>query len=339
MEQNKISLDGNKIDELIYASLTGVLSENESMKLESWLAENDENRLLYSKIKTYWADSNSSKNALREKVWNGLYNKIQEDSSIRKPRQFHSSRWAAAIAIFLVSLVLLYSYFGSQKKTMSKQVAIEYLEKTNPPGFKSTMKLPDGSTVKLNADSRLKIPNNFNVELREVILEGEAFFEIAKNESKPFIIHTGDVQTTVKGTSFNVNAFPETGQVVVAVVTGVVEVLNENKTSTINTLLLTPNEIAFYNKSNSELKKSIDYDKNILAWKDDKLVFSSAQFNEIVLTLERWYGVKFDIRKKVEMKKGFKGEYESETLKNILETVSYTGNFKFKIEGKKVIIY
>ncbi|MEQ9286372.1 MAG: FecR domain-containing protein [Cyclobacteriaceae bacterium] len=332
-------MDSTKIDELIYARLTGKLSGKESSKLDSWLAESDENGVLFDKIKIYWADSNVSKNALREKVWNGLYEKIREDSTRRKTKRFNLVPWAAAIATVLVSSVLVYSYFLAQEKPVNHQVAIEYLEKTNPPGFKSTMKLPDGSTVKLNADSRLKIPNNFNSETREVFLEGEAFFDIAKNEARPFIIHTGNIQTTVKGTSFNVNAYPETGQVAVAVVSGIVEVSNVDKASKVITLTLTPNEMASFNKSSSELKKSFDYDKNILAWKDDKLVFSGAQFNDIILTLERWYGVTFEIKKKVEMKKGFRGEYESETLKNILETVSYTGNFSFKIEGKKVTIY
>jgi ferric-dicitrate binding protein FerR (iron transport regulator) len=138
-----------------------------------------------------------------------------------------------SVAILFIPLLGLSAYFIAQTITLKSTQHIEIAEVFEAQGTQSRITLLDGSVVTLKDGSRLNLKNNFSGNTREITLEGEAFFEIAHNPKKPFIIHTGSVKTTVLGTSFSIKAIPGETSITVAVTEGKVKVEDGGKLSTI----------------------------------------------------------------------------------------------------------
>ena len=152
--------------------------------------------------------------------------------------------------------------------------------------------LADGSTVILSGESKLKYPSTFEgLKTREVYLEGQAFFDIKHISSKPFIVHTGNLETKVLGTAFNIKAFPDEDNITVTVKRGRVSVNDQNKVLGI----ITPNEQITYAKS--KIKSSIQTVKNesYLTWKQEDLLIDNLTISEAAKLLEDRYNVKIII--------------------------------------------
>jgi ferric-dicitrate binding protein FerR (iron transport regulator) len=152
--------------------------------------------------------------------------------------------------------------------------------------------LPDGTLVSLNSDTQLKYPKRFGKETREVTIEGEAFFEVKPNKNKPFIIHAGNAQIKVLGTSFNVSAYPRARLVEVIVETGKVQVSNKlTVTEQTNELILDPGDKGTLVYSSNALLKTTNQDPNFMAWKTNNLIFRATSLNEVLRNLEKVYKV------------------------------------------------
>lgn len=249
-----------------------------------------------------------------------------------KNRRLH---YAASITAFFV-LLTIGIWFMSNKSSQTEQkaiVATKMFKREIPKGKKSVVTLADGTKVKLNAGASFEFPESFsNSNERRVYLSGEAFFEVAKDTLKPFIIESNHITTTVLGTSFNLQE--ENGNVAVAVVTGKVKVSSAQENTAV---FLNPGEQAEYNyKSKNITKHKIDIE-SVTFWKDDIIYFHQSAFHEVVDRLENWYGVEFIIERKIKGK--FSGRFKSKSLNEVLLGLSYTTDFNFEIEKDKVTIY
>ena len=245
-------------------------------------------------------------------------------------------KWAASIAL-LIGMFWLYK-FESKKEVIVEDIT--YITKSTPLGQKLSIKLPDGSKVKLNSGSSITFPSNF-IKNREVQLTGEAFFEVERNEAFPFRVLTEKIAVKVVGTSFNVQSFTEEENVEVTVVTGKVMTYNNEDNSSSFEALLSPNEMISYRKSTGDyFKKTAENFK--LDWKDDILNFKDAEFTQIVEQLERWYGVKFVFPNKDNLKMPGKinATFVDEPLKEVLEGLKYSIKIEYTIDKKqnKVIV-
>ncbi|WP_020531151.1 FecR family protein [Flexithrix dorotheae] len=243
----------------------------------------------------------------------------------------------AASIVFILLAGVSYWYFSLPVEQI-QETTIAIIEKINPKGQNSTIKLKDGSVVRLNAESILRIPEQFKSDLREVELIGEAFFEVAKDSSRPFIIKTGNIKTKVLGTSFNIKSYPEDENVKIAVVTGKVMVGNLDSLETGEEVLLIPNQMATYHKSTRLFEKGSFNPDDVIAWKKGVIYFHEAGFEEIKEVLERWYGVEFRVKKQVDFGQGFTGRFEKESLETVLKGLSYAADFDFSIEKDIVLI-
>ncbi|MDN5214922.1 DUF4974 domain-containing protein [Fulvivirgaceae bacterium BMA12] len=247
---------------------------------------------------------------------------------------------AASIAVVLGLSFGLYQFYGSENVANTPDLA-QYIKRENPPGVKSVIALADGTKVTLNAASSLEFPKGFKGEERLVYLEGEAFFEVQKNPEKPFIVITNKIATTALGTSFNIHAFPDKKQINVFLVEGKVKVeafedLDQQQKT--KETFLAPGEQVIYKKDKQALKKG-KFDSEIaIAWKEGILYFRKADFEEIIDKLEKWYGVKFKILNQNQQNMRFSGTFQNETLKNILEAISYSQRFEYQINGDHVTI-
>ena len=246
---------------------------------------------------------------------------------------------AASIALMICTLYVFKSEFISSSE---EPVAVSFITKENPKGQRRQIRLPDGTSVHLNAGSQLIYPDKFDDE-RKVHLKGEAFFEVTRDTSRPFVISSGDIETTVLGTSFNVRAFQNSNEIQVAVATGRVEVSKKSKEPKKESLILKPNEMAVFNKEDKSIRKQNFKEIEVFGWKDGILYFQNADFNGVKERLEQWYGVSFILEgqvspKRVDPKKDFDVSYENESLEIVLEGLSFVYDFNFKIKDKVVVI-
>ena len=241
--------------------------------------------------------------------------------------------WIAASVTILLSVGLAYLF--TERQENKEMQAISTLEKSNPKGRKSTVMLLDGTKVNLNSESHIKYEEDIEKGTREVYLKGEAFFDVAKDSSRPFIVHSGDLSTTALGTSFNVNAYDEKGTLKIYLVTGEVEVKNIRNNES---LVLEPGfGVIFKSKDNKLIKTRLDF-KEELAWKRGSIIFKNSDLSDITSQLERWYGVDFVIKGKPENAWSVNGEFRNETLKNILNSIQDTTPFEYVLKDDVVTI-
>lgn len=201
------------------------------------------------------------------------------------------------------------------------------------PGQKLTMRLPDGSKVILNSESKLTYSLPF-VSNRKVDLIGEAFFEVARDEQNPFIVQSGYVTTKVLGTSFNIKSYPGNGKNSIAVLTGKVEVSDNQG----NKAYLTPNERGVFNLKEKQLLIGPFSMETEIGWKDGLMAFDNTPIPDVFAQLERWYGIEVTIKDKSILTGYYTGSYKKPTLPQVMDGIGYALGLDFSITKKEVII-
>jgi len=200
-----------------------------------------------------------------------------------------------------------------------------------PKGGKYQIILPDGSKVWLNSVSSLRFPAVFNGKERNVELTGEAFFEVAKNKEKPFIVTTNAMNVMVTGTQFNIMAYSDEKYSSTTLVEGSVNVSNVN-----GDMVLKPGEQVVSNKGAKLSKSIVDVEQNI-AWKNGLFQFSNSDMRTVMNQISRWYDVTVEYRGSVP-EKHFGGYISRDSkLSQVLKMLELSG-VKFKIEEKKIIV-
>lgn len=271
-----------------------------------------------------------------------VWRKIDNQITISDHRKLKSANhlfqyFKIAAMVILVSGI---SFFIIDSNKPSVPVTEElFVVKETANGVKSTIRLSDGTIVKLNSGSKLFYSNRFNETARTVELEGEAYFQVTHNAKKPFIVKTGTIQTKVLGTSFNVRAYSGENLQFVALEEGKIQIKGINDREMAYEEILDPLEMLVYNKTNRS--HSVDeFDlSDIMAWKNNAIVFKNASFPEIQKELERWFGVTIYADKEISTEFGFTGKFYNETLTNILDNISIAMGFRYKIQNKQVDIY
>lgn len=287
------------------------------------------------------------KESIRKEIYQSVESQISDDKH-EGLNDFGISKRSLGVPFFLkiaasIILVVGLSYFlldrvdqGANEKGLSAHV-----EKSNARGERSTFRLPDGTIVKLNSDSKLSFKEDFDGKQRQVILEGEAFFDVVKDPSRPFVVHSSGVVTTALGTSFNVKAFNgQSGKdkIEVSLVTGKVSVQSDEGSVD---MILVPGEQALIDGASSQ-KRAFD-GSEVLSWKDGVIHFRDTGFADIIEELERWYDVDFvidglDATTGHRLKGTGKFNTQKQSLTTVLEVLSYSMNFKYEMNKKRVVI-
>lgn len=243
-------------------------------------------------------------------------------------------RYAAIFfAICCVGALIISLSRGVNNSDITEIPAPEFITKEASKGQKLTIVFPDGTVVKLNSESSITYPARFSDNTREVVLSGEAYFDVAHYDNWPFTVQTGGVQTKVLGTAFNITSYPENDHINIALVDGSVQVSDNNNRE----VTLKPKEMLSIGGKDEALTISQFDFREVTGWKDNVIVFDKATFAEVQFTLERWYDVKFQYSKAPAFEGGYTGEFADQSLENVLLGMS-ANKFKFKIEGKNVFI-
>lgn len=260
----------------------------------------------------------------------------------------------AASIIGLIGLgILLIQY--SNRPVSPKQIA--HLVETNKAST-SHLILPDGTKVWLNNGTRLTYyDKNFGEKCREVTLEGEAYFDVIKDKSHPFIVHTSTMDIMVLGTTFNVRAYKDEKNTQATLVRGLIEVILKNKNN--EKITLKPNEKltvqnAYSSSQTSANNKTTDIPEIVLItlkpgildssfqeiqWVKNNFSFDQEKLKDILISLEKRYHIKFEIMDETALDRRFSGIFENENINEIMETLKLSIGFNYKIEKDRITIY
>jgi ferric-dicitrate binding protein FerR (iron transport regulator) len=194
--------------------------------------------------------------------------------------------------------------------------------------------LPDGSKAWINSGSVLKYRNSFNAKVREVDLEGEAYFEVTKDPSRMFRVNTGIIDVEVYGTAFDIKNYDDENKVEVTVETGKVGLVKDG----IKLTELTKGKQAIYNEENNQIQLSSPKVDVVTAWKNNELIFDGTPFEEVIRYLERWYGVKITIEEKMKNKHNYTFRVKTESFRELMNLLKEITPLEYKIDGKNVTI-
>jgi ferric-dicitrate binding protein FerR (iron transport regulator) len=212
----------------------------------------------------------------------------------------------------------------------SKEVAYNTI--STPRGGQYQVELPDGTQVWLNAASSLRFPVAFIGKERRVDIEGEAYFEVARNKKMPFIAKTNGGEVQVLGTHFNVMAYQEENSVKTTLLEGSVKFVSSDRVS-----LLRPGQQAKLTRDGQVMVNEVDVDQAV-AWKNGLFVFNNDDVATVMRQLSRWYDVEIVYQTK-NLKQFFVGEVpRSSRLSDVLKVLELTSDIRFEIDGKKVIV-
>lgn len=209
-----------------------------------------------------------------------------------------------------------------------------------PIGGEYTIRLADGTKVWLNADSKLKYPVSFDGEkTREVELEGEAYFEVAKakvkNKNVPFVVKSKGQTLEVLGTEFNLNTFRN--KVITTLVEGSVRVSMDNKSPN-QYHILKPNEQLVYHDHSKKLEIAQIDTYYVTAWRTGDFAFDNVPLQDVMEDIARWYGVDVEYKVNVEDIR-FSGKVSKfEDIETLLRTIEWTGSVKLQLNGRRVVV-
>jgi ferric-dicitrate binding protein FerR (iron transport regulator) len=242
---------------------------------------------------------------------------------------------------------------------LAEKMPVHSSEVVARPGARTRLVLPDSTQVWLNSGSSLHYKNDFNSSLREVTLEGEAFFDVTKDPGHPFIVHTSAINVKVLGTAFNIKSYPRDEVIETTLLRGLIEVTRQDDPSAPK-VILRPNEKLVLNKhsavspaphtgappeqisniSITPLPRDVpDSDKAETSWMYNKLVFDGDGFGELAAKMERWYNVKIVFRSDRLLKYRFKGVFSNETVAQALDALRLTTAFRYQIKENEIDLY
>ena len=301
-------------------------SDAELTEILDWIERSGENKDDYEELKSLWVLTGISKTQANPSL------KFFSDKAPIQRKIWTSEllRYAAIFVLaFLIGASSLYLYSSFSEPELA------YNEIQVPNGEKSMISLYDGTKVWLNSGTTLRYPATFSKKERKVYLDGEGFFDVAKNKDCPFVVNAHDLDVNVLGTRFNVDAYDDDPEIRVTLERGSVFAKSQAATDGI---FLVPGEQATYNRLSKEMSQQKVDTRLYSSWKENLLRFDDAPFIDVIKKMEHWYGVQITLDQSINPKDKFTMSIKTESLREMLNLIAKTTPIKYKINGDKVLI-
>lgn len=359
-------------DNLIPGYLKKELTDDETKELITWIKADKANKRYFDEYCEIWITANASlKNpgySFQQGFWR-FKQKIKEKRdlhiNINKTNLFKITARYAAIFIVAASLSgLLFYYMG---KNQVVKPDLTFSELIVPMGAHAQLTLSDGTTVTLNAGSRLKYDNRFGIKDRTVQLEGEGYFKIAKDDEKAFTVKTSHLNVMATGTEFNVKAYLNDKTIETTLVEGSVKIEQVSDDGIIKVMVLKPNQkLTFFKKDSTMVnktanspekiandslplrsQKSIEFSglvteninvEPVISWKENRWIFEKQSLSQIAVELERRFNVQINFESERLKTFRFTGTLLAEPIEQVLEVMSITAPINFKLKGSVVTL-
>ena len=364
------------IENLLRKVFEGKFNLNEKQQLYDLLEtsenENSIKEILFKHLTEYNDDQSDNKVIDFDRLYNEILNEIKQNDILeterlkltRKTKLKRILLYSSSIAAVFIIAFYLGSLFSMTNKNISSEpvIAVNYNEIKAPFGSKSEIKLPDGTQVMLNAGSTLKYSSDFNSNNRDLILDGEAYFKVAKNIDLPLIVNAGNINIKATGTEFNVKAYSDEGIIETTLIEGKVEISQKGDNDEGKMLELTPNQKAIYVKESDRItlgkikeieplavkpakvfsdkllvSPKVDVDQ-VTAWTRNKLIIRGENLESLCIKLQRKYNVTFVLGNEEIKKYRFSGVLLDETLEQVLNVIKLTAPIDYLLDGKVVLM-
>lgn len=322
-------------EELLPSYLADDLSDENKALVESWRAATPENEEHFHRSVKAW----ESVSLLQEmEKFNSFEALTQVNSRINRSETFRLLNFVKlAAAIFLLPILCYSGYVTYQnislKKSMQEHIVMQKIYSRQ--GMVTQFQLADGTRVWLNSGSDLQFPSRFSGDTREVKLNGEAYFEVAKVRSQPFKVNAKELQVEVLGTSFDVVNYKEENMSEVILVEGKVMLSAEVGDKLTNGGILKPGQRGIYNVSTGKIStEEVNVDKYI-SWREGSLIFRDDKMEEVVKRLSRWFNVEIFINDPEIKDYIYKASFRNENLMQVLNLLKISAPIDFRITERK----
>jgi transmembrane sensor len=349
------------MDDIIIKFLSNDISSKEYGQLLNWLAD-EKNKLYFDRFRTVWQ---ASKRYSGHTLFNEIsgWKKIKSAANIPEPNNFKGKPktmfkiWmvAASFLILISSSSILTWHLASKQNIRRNNAGLSTV--AAPLGAKCRIVLPDSTEVWLNAGSTITYQKDFNDSERRVTLSGEAYFDVATNKEKPFMVVTSEILVRAHGTKFNVKAYPEENEITTTLEEGLVDIQLINGKKLAENIVLVPNEKVVYHKNKGKItgetpkpmrekvqgetaqpgkSEWIEVNSEVntdlyTSWKDERWIIEGETLVTFAKLLERRYNITivFDDEELKDVK--FTGIIENETVEQLMEALRLTSPLTFDI--------
>jgi ferric-dicitrate binding protein FerR (iron transport regulator) len=329
-------------NDILAKYLSGNCSAAECEELTEWVESSEENKKHFSEMKNAWTMANitslNQETSNPEENYKVLVQKITSASEMENA--YTEGRFripgflkiAAAILIAIGITALISKYVWDKPYMVA-----DFHELVVPSGQQAQLTLPDGTKIWLNSKSKLTYPGTFTSETREVVLDGEGYFQVSHNPEKPFIVKTSHLDVKVLGTSFNITNYSDEDKITLALETGSISISEQELAE--NSMKLKPEEMAVYSKADRNIVVSEADSEIYKSWLKGQFKFRNLSFEDISRRLGRNFNVEFVFKNESVKKVRYNGSfYNYEPLSQILKIMQTNSAFRYRIVKDKVFI-
>lgn len=326
--------DNKSIRDLIGRYVNGLYTPNDIDRLRRMAGSGNDREKVEKEMDRVWEEAQKMPQSVSR---DPLYRKEAQDllREIRKGKRFSLRtflRYVAILAVVVSIGIGAKLYLDSPEAARNGYTTLSEVRVDH--GEHKQVTLPDGTVVTLNAGTTLRYPTEFASGIRLVEMDGEAFFEVRKDESKPFVVRTQQADIKVLGTSFNVKAYPEDELMAVSVRTGKVEV---DMPESIMRLL--PDEQLVVNHINGEIYKKNEDTRKVTSWLQGGLYFNRTSIRGVAHDLERMYDREIVLDPHCVFDEHIYGEHDNKSLESVLNAIQYSTGIRYRKDGNRIVLY
>lgn len=359
---------------LLAKMLSGEIDAQERNEFVQLIESDIDMQHTYDQMKEFWSASSQQQtqdqivkdsylaHVARLKDFDPAFDtyELEEEQRVKPLYSFKKFAYIGSALVAMLLIVFMVFNVSNEKSHLGKATN----EITINPGSRSKINLPDGSQVWINSGSRFTYAGDFKGETREVYLSGEAYFDVAHDKTRPFIVHTSGIDIKVLGTSFNVKAFDVDPTIEATLIRGMIQVVKKNEPEG-STIILKPHEKLIYNKITESYQSNfreshksriaaaplkptvtiVPLEANIpdtaiaeTAWLYNKLTFEEEKLQDLAKRMERWYNIKIIITENNLKNYRISGSFVDETADQALKELQLLIPFNYVLKNNEVII-
>lgn len=317
-------MEKGQIEEMLPRYYDGRLTREECRQVEAWMAESDARRRIARQVQMLCLAADTVKVGRRVDTKKAL-NKVRGRMVTGKTPWWEWAQRVAAVLFVPLAVALLVQYMNPVAGP------VQMVEVRTNPGMVTSVVLPDSTVVCLNSRSSLSYPSRFEGDTREVALSGEAYFDVAKDKKKKFIVSTAHrAKIEVLGTRFNVEAYGNDAQISTTLVEGKVCFLYETKSRAGKKVVMRPGQKLVYTPAEGDVQLYATSGLSETAWKDGKIIFRNTPLDEALRMLEKRFNVEFIVSNKRLTGNSFTGTFTEQRLERILEYFKISSKIRWR---------
>lgn len=320
--------------ELLHRLIAGSTTEEENRQLMEWFRQCASEEEFFALFETAWKDSpDEMPREIQERMYRRLNVNLDEKEAKIVPlrSRFSWKSWLQVAAACIIVVLSLVNYNMIHKQ---KQLSTQNFTVSAEKGQRAFVTLPDSTKVWLNSDTKVSYPADYGMKERHVTLAGEAYFEVAKNPAKRFVVEAKGMQVEALGTAFNINAYRDDNKIIASLFSGSVRVSYEDHVA-----ILKPHEsvkVDLLTRNFSQYKDENMQD--IALWRENEITFDGESLEEITRIMNRLYNITIYIEDESLKKECYVGTIRNNSLENFIDIINLTTPVVYEYKGDTVFL-